>query len=173
MPLLIYATNEWYGPGCGAAVVATAGALSGDVEGYGRATVTMTGAGSVESAHVTGLKNSPCTMNGIGALTEADIRARANMAVTVSIGSRPSPDDITQAIWNRQAQEMAPGSIGEMLALAAKLLRNRTVTDPSAGTMTVYEDNDADVLLTADIFEDAAGQVAYSGSGVNRRDRLA
>lgn len=173
MPLLIYATNEWYGPGCGAAVVATAGALSGDVEGYGRATATMTGAGSVESAHVTGLKNSPCTMSGIGTLTEADIRARANMAVTVSIGSRPSPDDITQAIWNRQAQEMAPGSIGEMLALAAKLLRNKTVTDPATGVMTVYDDNGSDVLLAADVYEDAAGTQPYDGQGVNRRERLA
>lgn len=172
MPLLIYAANEWYGPGCGAAVVAAAGALSGDVEGYGRATATMTGAGTVTGAHVTGLKNSPCTMTGAGTLTEADIRARANMAVTVSIGSRPSPDDITQAIWNRQAQEMAPGSIGEMLALAAKLLRNKTVTDPDTGVMTVYADDGDDVLLAADIFADVDGVVPYDGNGVNRRERF-
>ena len=61
----------------------------------------------------------------------------------------------------------------EDVALILKLLRNKTVTDPSSGVMTVYDDDGIATLFTADIFEDAAGTAPYDGQGVNRRDRLA
>jgi hypothetical protein len=57
--------------------------------------------------------------------------------------------------------------------LILKILRNKTVTDPDTGIMTVYEDDGATVLYTGAIFSDVAGTQTYSGGGINRRDRLA
>lgn len=59
------------------------------------------------------------------------------------------------------------------LALVAKLLRNKVVTDSSTGTMTVYDDDGTSVLYTANIYEDAAGATTYQGTAINRKDRLA
>lgn len=56
--------------------------------------------------------------------------------------------------------------------LIRKILQNRTLTDPATGQMTVYDDDDATTLLTADIFEDTAGATPYAGNGVNRRNKL-
>lgn len=60
----------------------------------------------------------------------------------------------------------------ESLQLALRLLRNRTVTDPVAGTYTVYADDDSTVLLQGSLYEDAAGTTPYQGQGAERRDRL-
>jgi hypothetical protein len=57
--------------------------------------------------------------------------------------------------------------------LLRKLLQNKTTTDPSTGVMTIYDDDDATPLFTANIFEDVPGTQPYQGSGVERRDRLA
>jgi hypothetical protein len=66
------------------------------------------------------------------------------------------------------------GEYADVLAeQAVAVLRNRTVTDPSAGTMTVYAEDNVTVLYTANLYEDALGQVAYRGRGAERRDRLA
>jgi hypothetical protein len=61
---------------------------------------------------------------------------------------------------------------GEILAIIAKILRNKTVTDPATGVMTVYDDNGTSVLLEADLFENAAGTQQYRGQGAERRERL-
>lgn len=60
----------------------------------------------------------------------------------------------------------------EDLALALKLLRNKVVTDPAAGTITVYDDNGSSILYVANVWEDVAGSVPFDGTGANRRDRL-
>lgn len=57
-------------------------------------------------------------------------------------------------------------------AVLEKLLRNRTVTDPTTGRITVYDDDDVSPLFTADLWEDAAGTKPYEGRGADRRDRL-
>jgi len=53
-----------------------------------------------------------------------------------------------------------------------KLLRNKTVTDPVTGIMTVYDDDGTTVLYTANIYENVGGTTPYQGNAVNRRDRL-
>jgi hypothetical protein len=57
--------------------------------------------------------------------------------------------------------------------LATKLLRNKMVTNPADGTLTVYDDDSTTPLVSADIFEDAAGTQQYRGTGAERRERLA
>lgn len=58
------------------------------------------------------------------------------------------------------------------LALMKKLLMNRLHTDPVTGAITIFDDDDTTVLLTALIFEDVAATQAYRGRGVERRNRL-
>lgn len=53
-----------------------------------------------------------------------------------------------------------------------KILRNKMITDPVSGSITVYDDDGTTVLLSADIFQDAAGTIPYAGSGAERRERL-
>lgn len=60
------------------------------------------------------------------------------------------------------------------LALVRRLLQNRTETNPDTGVMTVYADDNATPLLTADLYEDVAATIPYSGDSqrIDRRDRL-
>lgn len=53
-----------------------------------------------------------------------------------------------------------------------KLLQNRLETDPVAGTLTIYDDDDVAIFLTADIFEDVGAVQPYRSRGLERRDRL-
>jgi len=56
------------------------------------------------------------------------------------------------------------------LSRIEKILRNRVVTDPTTGVMTFYDDDNTP-LMTAQIYEDAAGTQPYRGQGANRRER--
>jgi hypothetical protein len=56
--------------------------------------------------------------------------------------------------------------------LARKLQTNRLETDPVAGLLTLYDDDDVTVLLTAPLFEDVGGIQSYRGQGAERRNRL-
>ena len=54
------------------------------------------------------------------------------------------------------------------------LLRNKTITDPGTGVMTIYATDGITPLYTANIFEDAAGVTPYSATaeGIERRERF-
>ena len=53
-----------------------------------------------------------------------------------------------------------------------KILRNKTITDPDTGVMTVYDDDGVTPFLSGDIFEDADGAQPYRRDGIERRERL-
>ena len=59
-----------------------------------------------------------------------------------------------------------------LLERIEKILRNKMITDPIGGTITVYDDDGITVLLSASIFQDAAGLIPYAGQGAERRERL-
>jgi hypothetical protein len=79
-----------------------------------------------------------------------------------------------------QAQGISTGGSGgglttdqaDRLARIEKFLRNKQITDPAAGTMTVFDDDGLTVLAQGGLFEDAAGSQAYRGQGAERRERL-
>jgi len=54
-----------------------------------------------------------------------------------------------------------------------KMTRNKTITDPSTGTIIVYDDDDVTPLFTANIYEDAAGSVPFNTNSkkIFRRNR--
>jgi hypothetical protein len=58
------------------------------------------------------------------------------------------------------------------MTLVEKILRNKSVTDPTTGVMTIYDDDGVTPLIQADVFEDTAGAQPYRGQGADRRDRL-
>lgn len=65
------------------------------------------------------------------------------------------------------------GACPDKLTLIEKLLRNKRITDPVAGTQTVYDNDGSTVLAQGLLFEDAAGTQAYRGQGAERAERLA
>lgn len=49
---------------------------------------------------------------------------------------------------------------------------NKMVTDPTTGTITLYDDDDVTVFKVASLFEDAGATQPYRGQGAERRERL-
>jgi hypothetical protein len=178
------------------------GALSGtsalrlnmlaDLEANGAASGTMTGIASLLAALTGNGTAAGSTMTGIGFM-EADITT-AGSALTVGA--------IASAVWDEAlASHTTPGSTGAALSSAGsagdpwstilpgsytgsqagalfyviqQILKNKQITDPATGVMTVYADDGTTVLFQADVFNDAAGTEPYDGTaGINRRDGLA
>ena len=91
-------------------------------------------------------------------------------------------DDVTFEIigtYNKAAITADIQSINYTLTLypdatqeALDVLMNKMVTDPTTGIMTLYDDA-GNPLLTAQLYEDAAGLQTYRGKGAERRERLA
>lgn len=78
------------------------------------------------------------------------------------------PDSIMNSIVSNYQTE---GSAGQILFLINAILRNKTITNPITGVMEVY-DNDGGLLVSAKLYEDAAGTQDYRGKGAERRERL-
>jgi hypothetical protein len=62
--------------------------------------------------------------------------------------------------------------VADDVEITRKILQNRSIVDQGSGLMTIVDDDDLTTLLTATIWEDSAGTVAYQGQGIERRDRL-
>lgn len=105
-------------------------------------------------------------------------------AVTVSGGNVVAVDDVQASIetaigaaFNFITVEKSTSAAllsadTLLLERIEKILRNKLITDPVAGTITVYDDDGITVLLSASIFQDAAGTIPYAGQGSERRERL-
>lgn len=77
------------------------------------------------------------------------------------------------AVWDVSvADHTTASTTGAVLHMLGVLGRNKTVTDPVAGTITVYEDDGITVAWSAPIWEDADATQQYRGQGVDRRDAL-
>lgn len=66
-------------------------------------------------------------------------------------------------------------SVGQdaTLTLIAKILRNKLITDPTTGVMTLYDDDSITPLATAQLYESTDTSQTYQGTGSQRRERLA
>lgn len=109
----------------------------------------------------------------------------------------PTADQNASAVWSRilsnaQTAEdtlLAAGSAGDpwstplpgsysesqaggIIDIIHKIMRNKTVTDPATGKITVYESDGETVALEANLYEDAAGLVPYRGQGAENKGRL-
>ncbi len=87
-------------------------------------------------------------------------------------GNEDYDEDTADAVWDEpSADHVTSETFGAKNLLIEQILRNKLVTDPVTGTMTLYDDAGTP-LLTADIFEDTPGSVPYRGQGVERKERL-
>ena len=99
--------------------------------------------------------------------------ATGTLEAEITPFSTLSPESLAASVWSAvTADNASVGSMGEALSFAQIVLRNKTVTDPTAGTVTVYDTDGTTVLYVADLFQDAAGLTAYAGAGAERRERL-
>ena len=78
------------------------------------------------------------------------------------------------SLLNNTGQDIERNNIvnGSTLNTIEKILRNKTVTDPNTGIMTVYADDGITPLLTAQLYENTLGTQNYRGQGAERRERL-
>jgi len=136
------------------AIVATgAGTSTGAASATGLAAIVATGAGTSVGA---------VDVNAVGQI----------IASTVDAGSTLTAAQVAAEVWGTIASGHGTGTLGEALTFAQVALRNKTVTDPAAGTITIYDTDGTTVLFVADLWQDAAGTIAYTGTGAERRERL-
>ena len=90
-------------------------------------------------------------------------------AVSTSGTPAPTADTVASAVWGHASGV----DLLSKATLAAAILRNKTITDPTTGVMTVYADDGVTPLLTGQLYEDVGGSKQYRGSGADRRERLA
>ncbi len=136
------------------------------------AAATLTGSGSVTGALVA-LGNAVAALTGTGTVTPT-IYATGALEADLTPFTELSPQSLAAAVWNSVASAYDdPDTFGGQLGFLYALGHNKVVTDPAAGTYTVYAEDDVTVLYVADLWQDAAGTTPYAGSGAERRDRLA
>lgn len=111
------------------------------------------------------LVTGPCIIDYAPA--EAEV-----IEVTVG-GNDYSLEQIASAVAPAVWAHSSGVAITDRVTVAATILRNKTVTDPATGIMTVFADDGTTPLLTATLYENAAGTQAYRGQGSERRERLA
>lgn len=125
------------------------------------AAASLAGVGTVDTATMTGTGHMTGSAAGVGTLTLTSY-ATGELGATITTQTELSPASLASAVW-----ESAQGAF--MYALA----HNKVITDPSAGTMTVYDTDGTTVLYVADLKQDAAGTTPYAGSGAERREEFA
>lgn len=142
------------------ATITGSGALTGNIVAVLNAAAALAGSGDLTGS-IVAIGHALATLEGAGALTLTSY-ATGEMAASIQPFSELSPESLASAVWS--------SSEGAFLYAIS---HNRVVTDPVAGTFTVYDTDDTTVLFTAALWADADGTTPYAGSGAERRDRLA
>lgn len=94
-------------------------------------------------------------------------------AVSTSGGTGPTASEIASAVRSELSTELAAVTdIQTKATLAAAILKNKTVTNPTTGIMTVYASDNITPLYSAQLYETIDGSVTYRGQGAERREAL-
>jgi hypothetical protein len=92
------------------------------------------------------------------------------------VGANTNVHDVAAGILVQNQVQVIPtnaaGLIRAQQDTIEKLLRNKQVTDPVTGKITIYDDDNTTKLLEGDLFEDVAGTQPYRGQGADRRDKM-
>lgn len=200
MPAGAFAHFHNYGPASFAIVVEGGEDPVIVVSAFARLGVQTEGGAQEPSLHGTLLVGNGVEIEGIGELEAFGLRGDIFIGVDVDIAAQPTVFDIVQGVlnavasqynisgtignkinsasaagdpWSADLSSYGIGTAGYLMALQAKIARNKMITDPSTGVLTVFDDDGVTPLLTANIFKDAAGTTPYDGTGAERRERLA
>lgn len=76
--------------------------------------------------------------------------------------------DIADTVWSHTTSV----NLLDKTALALAILKNKTITNPTTGLMTVYSDDGTTPLLTAQLYEGITTSQPYRGQGAERREML-
>jgi hypothetical protein len=128
-----------------------------------------------------GLAATVSAAAGITASLTTAIRMQAALAARASITAdlnAVSSGASAAAVWgyvmsNGQTAEQNLLALLDGCMLLKKIMVNKQVTSPTAGTFTIFDDDNVTPLLRADLFEDEAGTQAYRDQGADRREKLA
>lgn len=90
------------------------------------------------------------------------VRVQYNQPVRAeTVATAGTTTEIAAAVWTHATA-----------VLVAKILRNKKITDPVTGLMTVFDDDGTTPFLTASIYESTNTSQPYRGQGVQRTERL-
>lgn len=142
-----------------------------DMEGSTHAALTAT-ANLTGIAHLEGGEESGGTMseNTVAAAVWARVLAGGATSAEDALLAAGAAGDPWSA--NLALGGYSDAQAGAIFLHIAKLLRNKTVTDPIAGTITVYDNDGVTILFQAALFEDSTGTTTYRGKGAERRERF-
>jgi hypothetical protein len=133
-----------------------------DMGGSGQSLVLRNYSGGIGVLNQTGAGDSSFDMNS-GRVTFENTVTAGNFVVR-------GIADVTDL--SSGTAVVTDSTITSTLNVVEGVLRNKTVTDPVTGIMTIYDTDGVTPLLTAQMYEDAAGTQTYQGDGGERRERL-
>jgi len=154
------------GTGTIAATPFATGTITADITVSGEALTTANVASAIWDALAASF-NTPGTMGN-----KLNSASAAGDPWTALLPGSYAPGEAGYIVGTNLDAAVSTLSTSAQAALILKILRNKTVTDPATGLMTVYDDDGVSVLFTANIFQDAGGTTPYDGNGINLRDRL-
>jgi len=97
------------------------GSFISDITATGNLRGSIDGMGSTGTVNLAGGVNLLSSITGSGVLSSLDMRGKARLSCTISIGASPSAEDIAQAVWNFQVQgNTAPGNTAEYIKKTLK-----------------------------------------------------
>lgn len=126
------------------------------VEGGGVPVVNTLGTFQVNVNYTVPVQAQGISTSG-GSLTASDVWAHPTRSLTDFSG-----------VWS----EAPAVSLLAKMDIAQAILRNKTITDPSTGVMTVYADDGLTPLFIAQLYETQFTTQIYRGQGASRRERL-
>jgi hypothetical protein len=144
-----------------APTIAGTGDLTAAAVAFLNAAATLAGSGDLSGA-VDAVGWAVALAEGTSDLTVTETGV-GTMAATIDVAASETltAGAVAHAVW------ASPEG-----AFLIALSRNKVITDPAAGTYTVYAEDGTTPLYVADLWQDAAGTTPYAGAGADRRDRL-
>lgn len=179
--------------------LAGVGNLSSGITGKKEMVSAVVGSGVVTNCDLKALAYLLSDLSG-STIVAAGIDSQGWITADITPYTDLSPENLARAVWealsvdyntpgtmgnklNSAASAGDPwatalpgsyidGTAGYIIAIIAKVLRNKMTTNPVTGKITVYDDDDVSILLEGDLYEDVAGLQPYQGQGADRRDRM-
>jgi hypothetical protein len=172
MPLASLSNLQWNGPASFAMVDTSTATDELTLSAFNRVPIVVTST-ATDQIRATILKGLFLTVLAAATDSITGARAKARVALLVDVAAQPTASDIAQAVWGAStAINATDGTMARAMKLMSSIAANRVVTDPTAGTYTVYDDDNTTVLASGDLWQDADGTTPYAGAGAERRDRL-
>lgn len=154
-----------------AADLTGAGVLTGDIFAALAVAADLTGSGTL-AGDLGALAGIVAALTGAG-VAAVDMTGKGDISAAITPFADLSPQSLASAVWEElHADHDDPATYGGAVRFLYHLAHHKVVTDPTAGTITVYDDDGSTVLFVADLFEDDAGSQPYRGSGAERRDEF-